>query len=239
MNRVIINLSFRESAVWAIPIILAIFGYSILGPAPLRFYDNAFALFGAALGGVLGFRIFWDGGGVRPFLFSRTFSPTRLFMVRWLFGMTVLFGTWITVAAMIGCGLRQAIQTGIFHSGWYPMIRLMELESLLTLVCVSLLFYQTTVFFVIRYRFFGKQRFKGFSFGLRYFVTIVLAIYVLIYGGILVAIVGVGTLYGQDTGFYRMLLPPFLLTIGLPAVLQTLFVSLCGRYCYTNQEIES
>jgi len=239
MNRIILQLSFRESAVWSVPIILAIFGYALFGSAPLRYYDNAFALLGAALGGVLGFRIFWDGGGVRPFLFSRAFSPTRLFMVRWLYGMTVLAGTWIIVALIIGSGLRQTVQTGLFQSGWYPMIRSMELQSLLTLASISLLFYQTTAFFVIRHRFYGRERYKGFVLWLRYFVTIVLSIYVLIFGGGLLMLVGIGCFFGGQIGFSRALILPFLLTFSLPAVLQTILVPICGRFCYTNQEIES
>ena len=239
MNHVIFQLSFRESAVWAIPVILAIFGYTVFGAAPLRYYDNVFALLGAALGGILGFRVFWDGGGVRPFLFSRTFSPTRLFMVRWLYGMAVLTGTWIIVATIIGTGLRQTVQVACFQSGWYPMVRSMELESLLTLASISLLFYQTTVFFVIRYRFLGRQRYKGFSLGLRYFITIVLAIYVLIFSGGLLMFVGSGVFWASNVGFTRLLIVPGLLIFTIPAVVQTLLVPLCGRYCYTNQEIES
>jgi hypothetical protein len=239
MNRLILQLSFRESAVWAIPIVLAIFGYTVFGSAPLRYFDNAFALLGAALGGVLGFRVFWDGGGVRPFLFSRTFSPTRLFMVRWLYGIAVLCGTWIIVAIIIGGGLRQAVQVGCFQSGWYPMVRSMELQSLMTLASISLLFYQTTVFWVIRYRFLGKRRYKGVSLWFRYFVTIVLSIFVLIYGGLLLMFVGSGLFWSGYVGFSRALMFPFLLIFALPAVLQTVFVPLCGRYCYTNQEIES
>ena len=239
MNRVILQLSFRESAVWSIPVILAIFGYTLFGAAPLRYYDSAFALLGAALGGLLGFRVFWDGGGVRPFLFSRTFSPTRLFTVRWLYGMAVLVGTWLIVAIIIGCGLRQAVQVGCFHSGWYPMIRLMELESLMTLASISLLFYQTTVFFVIRHRFLGRRRYKGFSLRLRYFVTIILSIYILIYGGILLFGVASDVLSTNDTRFNREAIIAFLLVFALPAVLQTLLVPLCGRFCYMNQEIES
>lgn len=245
MNRVICQLSFRESAIWVAPVLILLVTWTLLSPSPLRFFDAATTLLGLALGLLLGFRIFWDGGGVRPFLFSCAFSPVRLFTVRWLYGMAVIVAAWLIVALLIGLGLRQTTQTVLFANGWYPMVRWMELEVLFCLVVSSLLAYQGTVFFVVWQRFQGRQRLKGFARAGRILLTIVFTLY------LVPVVVGIGaslvfsaffsafTTSAREMPLPWAALPWVVLILGLPALLQTVYVPLAGRYCYRNMEIES
>lgn len=245
MNRVICQLSFRESAVWVFPVLFFLVAWVLFSESPLRYFDAAITLFGGILGGLLGFRIFRDSPGVRPFLFSRAFSPVRLFMVRWLFGMGVLAATWIVVALLIALGVRQSVQVTLFAGGWYPMIRFMELQSLLGLVTASLLLYQGTVFFLVLSGYEGRQRFKGWTRVGRILLTVVFSMYAIL------ALVGLGAFliyFGFHANFGETVLAAWLSNrmlsdlvplFVLPALLQTLLVPFAGRYCYKHQEIES
>ncbi len=245
MNRVICLLSLRESAIWIFPLLCFLFAWVLLSTAPLRYYDPALTLFGVILGGLLAFRIFRDSPGVRPFLFSRAFSPSRLFTVRWLFGMGVLASVWLVVAILIGLGIRQSVQTSLFVNGWYPMIRFMELQCLFGFITASLLFYQGTAFFLTLYYFEGRRRFKGWTRVGRILLTVFSSLYVIL------GAVGLGAVL-ITTGFYDNFdntlhpltlsygtVPTLVVVFAVPALVQTLLVPFAGRYCYKNQEIES
>ena len=236
MNRVIIQWSLRESAAWTIPVCLAIFGYVLFVPFPLRMVDVFLTVGAVLLGGLPAFRIFWDGGGVRPFLFSRSFSPGRLFCVRWLTGMTFVLGTWIIVSIMIGSGLRQGIQMKLFENGWFPMIRFMELKSLVLPIFVSLIVYQTTVFFVVRHRFWGLPRLKGVRFWLRQIVSVLLSICL---SFVLFGVVMLVWISAFDPHSGGLTIRDLSFLFGIPALAQTVFMPIAGRICYRNMEIES
>jgi hypothetical protein len=236
MNKLICSWSFRESAVWVIPVILIALVYILAKPTPFRFFDGLETALGVALGFLLGFRIFWDGGGVRPFLFSRAFSPTRFFLVRWSFGLGVLLATWGIIAVLFAAGIRELVQTAAFQNGWFPMIRYLELRSLLSAVPISICVYQTTVFFVVWYRFLGNRRYQGFE-KIRRFVMTILAALCLIQ-----ALFFIGALFFA-TAIVSLPVTPecpdLFLIFGIPALFQTLIMPFCGQYCYCTQEIES
>lgn len=245
MNRVICRLSLRESALWITPVLILLVAWTLLAPSPFRYFDAATTLLGLVLGFLLGFRLFWDGGGVRPFLFSCAFSPVRLFTVRWLFGMAILAGTWLLVGLLIGLGVRQTTQVALFENGWYPMIRWMELQVLFCLVLSTLLAYQGTVLLVVWYRYQGRRRFKGLARIGRIMLTILftLALVPVVIGA--GAFLVVSAFYGafssslQNMPMPYSALPWILLDLGVPALLQTVLVPLAGCFCYRNMEIES
>ncbi len=241
MNRIICRWAFRESFVWVLPVILAMLLYVLLKPSPIRYFDGPLVLLGIAQGGLLGFRIFWDGRGVRAFLFSRSFSPGRFFMVRWLFGLGVLAITWATVALLLGGGVREAVQTSLFQNGWFPMIRRLELQTLPGLMLISTIVYQSTVFFVVRYRFFGQPRLKRFGWWSRLVLNVLLGLYTIpvVLMMLLYTLFVTGFQIVSGAPFYPSFFPYYLLMFGIPAALQTLLIPLCGRYCYCCQEIES
>lgn len=245
MNRAICKLSFRESAIWIAPVVILLGIWILLAPSPFRYFDAATSLLGLALGFLLGFRIFWDGGGVRPFLFSCAFSPTRLFTVRWLFGMAIIIACWLMVALLIASGIRQTTQVALFSNGWYPMVRWMELQVLFCFIISTLLAYQGTVLLVVWHRFQGRQRFKGFARASRIVLTILFTL------SLVPVVVGIGAFLVMNV-FYSAFstsvqempmpysaLPWAMLNLGVPALVQTLIVPFAGRFCYRNMEIES
>ncbi|HBT76931.1 MAG TPA: hypothetical protein DEB39_08395 [Planctomycetaceae bacterium] len=237
MNRFILRLAYGECAVFLWPVLLILGVYVLLVKEPFRFFDGTLALLACGLGTVLGFRIFWDGGGVRAFLFSRTFSPGRLFLVRWLFGLAIIFGVGIIMAGVFVTGLRQAVQTALFANGWFPTVRFSETQVLGTYVVAGLFSYHTTLLFVIRHRYLGVAKFKGTAFVLRGVVTTLMAILFIIAG--IFCVVALGVDMTVQSGYARVAVPVLLLVFGLPTVLQSILVPICGIYCYKNQEVES
>ncbi len=245
MNRAILYLSFRETAFWIPPLLCFLFGWIVFVQEPLRYYDAMLALFAVLLGGVTAFRIFRDKPVLRPFLFSRAFSPCRLFTVRWLFGMGILTGTWLVAAILIGSGVRQQIQVSCFQNGWFPMMRFKELECLIGFVTISLLVFQTTTFLVTLHAFESRLRFKGWQNTGRVLLlllfSVCVALGVVLLGVVLIAS-GFSASFGDDVQPFplsRAAIRQALLLLTLPGVLQTLLVPLAGRYCYRNMEIES
>ncbi|MGL4595830.1 MAG: hypothetical protein ACRCUY_13995 [Thermoguttaceae bacterium] len=234
MNTVICKWAFRDAAAWFGPIVALILIYYIIYPAPFLPISIASLGLGALLGFAVAFRIFWDGGGVRPFLFSRAFAPTRLFLVRWAFGIFLIALVWTTCSLIFATGIRQLAQVVIFKSGWYPMIRLYELETLVPFIATSLFSYQTTVLFVLRHRYFRRSRlswlawfFRGF---IALFVTIVLGICVF---GFFVCC------YESEQSNMDVTPALMLGPIIIAALCQTLVVPFAGYDIYSNMEIES
>ncbi|MCL2742510.1 MAG: hypothetical protein FWE67_01515, partial [Planctomycetaceae bacterium] len=131
MNRVIIRLAFRESGMYIVPIIIVLFAYILLKLDPLRFFDTPIAVLAAMLGFFLAWRSFADYGNVRSFLFSRAFTPTRFFIVRWLFGVGVILAAGLIIASFLIYGIRQGVQQLLFANGWFPMVRFEELHVLM------------------------------------------------------------------------------------------------------------
>ncbi|MDR3196739.1 MAG: hypothetical protein LBU34_02620 [Planctomycetaceae bacterium] len=237
MNLIILKLAFRESGMYIVPVILILTGYVLLGQDPLPSMDNIVTLLAVLLGIFLSWRSFADYGNVRAFLFSRSYSPERFFLVRWLFGLGTITATGLVLAAIIGFGIRQSVQQGLFANGWFPMIRFEELRVLMCYGFGSLLAYHTTLYFMLTNRFRSPVRRYGFSLWLWRLVTLLL----ILYG---VAVLGmVVTIIIQEEFPYEMVpisaTPYLFLIFGVPALLQILIAPWFGIYCYKNQEIES
>ena len=238
MNRVIYQLAFRESGFFVIPVLVILLGYCLFQQTPLRHFDSVVLILSVALGFGLGKFVFSDKPGVRPFLFSRAYSPKRFFLVRWTFGLSVIAVTAAVIAAIIALGLRQGVQTLLFRNGWFPMIRWFELHVLWTFVTASLLGYHTTLFWVVRNGFLVKRKYSKPQLWLRRGTIFLTALSLLLGAGMLVMGIG-GDIYLRGTSVtYAML--PYLAIILIPtAVIQTVLAPWFGVFCYRRQEIES
>jgi len=237
MNTVITRLAFRESAMYILPISIVLFGYVLLKQDPLRYFDTPIAILSALLGFFLAWRSFADYGNVRSFLFSRAFTPTRFFMVRWLFGIGVILAAGIVVAVLLAFGIRQAIQQTLLANGWFPMIRFEELHVLMCYFLTAFFVYHSTMYFMLTNRFRSPKRFRGIGWWCRDIGTLLLILIGIILLLILAYLVLVALFV--DLGYSLTIVPFLYLIFGVPVLLQLALAPWFGIYCYNNQEIES
>jgi len=237
MNSIIIRLAYRECAFFVIPILVAIFLVVFFTIAPFRFFDSLLCVLSVALGYVLAKKPFADDGGTRAFMFSRSFSPQRLFLVRWAFGVSIIIGVTLAIALIFALGIREAFQKSLFQNGWFPMVRYMEMQALWTVLFGGLLSFQTTIFFVVRNRFLQQPKLGFFTLWTRRSLNLVLFLF-----GIVVALIllcaGAITVFTR-VELYWAFYPYLLLIFGVPTLLQTVLMPWFGVYCYNNMEIES
>jgi hypothetical protein len=222
---------------YIVPIIIVLLAYVGLKQDMLRFYDTPIAVLAALLGFLLAWRTFADYGNVRAFLFSRAYTPTRFFMVRWLFGIGTIAMVGLFIALLIGCGVRQAFQQLVFANGWFPMIQFEELHVLGCYFIVASFFYHSTMYFMLTNRFRGPRRFRGIRFwirGLDTLILIVIAIVVILW----LAFGAMMDIFAEP-GYMLYMVPFLYLIFGVPVLLQIALAPWFGIYCYRNQEIES
>ncbi len=237
MNRVICQLMFRECGFFVIPILLVQLLYVLFVQDPLRYFDTVLCVLNVGLGFFLAKRPFADDGGVRAFMFSRAFNPSRLFLVRWLFGLSILAAITLTLGLLMGLGIRQSLQQGLFQNGWYPMVRFQEVQVLWTVGIAGLLSYHTTLFFVIRNRFLLKPKLGKVALWTRRLLNLIVAGYgiaafffLLFWGGFDLIL---------QPPYYWFFFPYLLLVFGVPAAIQAVLIPWFGLYCYNRQEVES
>ncbi|MDR1290832.1 MAG: hypothetical protein LBK06_06490 [Planctomycetaceae bacterium] len=235
MNKIILRLAIRESGMYIVPIALILVGYILFWRDPLVYFDVVITLLSVALGFFLSWRSFADYGNVRAFLFSRSYSPTRFFLVRWLFGLGTIIVLGIIMAALIVLGIRQGVQQLLFANGWYPIIRFDELRVLMCYVFASLLTYHATLYFMLTNRLRPPVRRHGFSLWGRRFVTIFLTLCAVAVVVMLAIFIVMATIEGDNLSDIPF---PYLI-FGIPALLQIILAPWFGIYCYNNQEIES
>jgi hypothetical protein len=221
---------------YIVPVILILIGYVLFRQDPLPYFNLVITLLASLLGFFLSWRCFADYGNVRAFLFSRSYSPARFFLVRWLFGLGVITATGLVLAAVIGFGIRQSVQQGLFANGWFPMIRFEELRVLMSYSFASLLTYHTTLYFMLTNRFRSPVRLRGVSLWLRRLVTV----FLILYGVAVIAILAMFFMnWNANYGIPLFFVPYLYLIFGIPALLQIIIAPWFGIYCYNNQEIES
>lgn len=222
---------------YVVPVLVILFGYVLFRQDPLRYYESPVALMSCLLGFFLAWRSFGDYGNVRAFLFSRPWSPSRLFLVRWACGLSVIGLTGLAIALILVLGIRQVIQQICFENGWYPMVRFSEPAVLSCFFIFSLMTYNATLYFLLANRFRPQVRLRGVSLWLRRTATVLLAI-----AG---AVIGLALFYlgAMDLilnpGYPFFFIPILYLVFGLPVLIQTALTPWFGTYCYNNQEIES
>jgi len=237
MNRVIIRLAFRESGMYIVPIIIVLFAYVLLKLDPFRFFDTPIVVLAAMLGLFLAWRSFADYGNVRSFLFSRAFTPTRFFMVRWLFGIGTILAVGLFIALLLILGVRQGVQQALFANGWFPMLRFAELHVLMCYCFTALFVYHSTMYFMLTNRYRAPRRYRGFRWCLRGLATLLL-ILIGIGIGLLLIFGGAMDLLSEEA--YDLEFVPFLyLVFGIPVLVQLALAPAFVIYCYNNLEIES
>jgi len=237
MNQVITRLAFRESGMYIVPIVIVLFAYVLLKLDPLRFFDTPIAVLAALLGFFLAWRSFADYGNVRAFLFSRAFTPTRFFMVRWLFGVGTILVVGIAIALLLAYGIRQGVQQLLFANGWFPWVRFEELHVLMCYSFTALFVYHSTMYFMLTNRYRAPRRYRGIRWWLRGLGTLLL---ILIGIGLVLTVGGfaLGDLFAEVN--YALEVVPFLyLIFGIPVLAQLALAPAFGIYCYRNLEIES
>jgi hypothetical protein len=222
---------------YIVPIIIVLFAYTLLRLDPLRFVDTPITVLAAMLGFFLAWRSFADYGSVRAFLFSRAFTPTQFFMVRWLFGMGIILGAGIIIALFLALGLRQACQQLLFANGWFPMVRFEELHVLTCYLLTSLFIYHSTMYFMLTNRYRAPRRYRGIRFWIRGLATLLL---ILLGIGLGVWLIAMGAMSIVMEIGYPLYIEPFLyLIFGVPVLCQLALAPWFGIYCYNNLEIES
>ena len=237
MNKIIIQLAYRECAFFVVPILIAMFIVVFGTISPFRFFDALLGVLSVTLGYVLAKKPFADDGGTRAFLFSRSFCPKRLFLVRWAFGVSIIIGVTLAIAAILGLGVRETFQKSLFHNGWFPMVRYMEMQVLWTILLGGLFSFQTTIFFVVRNRFLQQPQLGFFALWTRRVLNLILFLFaiavalMLLYAG--AATVMLRLPYNWES------YPYFLFIFGIPTLIQTALTPWFGVYCYNNMEIES
>jgi hypothetical protein len=189
------------------------------------------------LGLFLAWRSFADYGNVRSFLFSRAFTPTRFFIVRWLFGVGVILLTGLVMAAFLICGVRQGVQQLLFANGWFPMIRFAELHVLMCYSLTALFVYHSTMYFMLTNRYRAPRRYRGIRFWIRGLATLLLILIGIGIGLLLIFGGAMELLYEIPYDF--MVMPFLYLVFGLPVLVQLILAPWFGIYCYNNLEIES
>lgn len=157
MWRAIWQLSSRRVLAWHLPVFLLLCGAVLFVTHPLGL-DPPMAVLGAVQGWVLAYRLFVDPPGAAPFVFSRPFSRTRLFLDRWMIGLLLQGLTLVVIFAIVASGLRQAVQVHLFRSYWFPMVRWFELSTLGSVGFASLLTYQVACFVLLRRRLRGYRK---------------------------------------------------------------------------------
>jgi hypothetical protein len=222
---------------YIVPIIITLFAYVLLRLDPLRFVDTPITVLAAMLGFFLAWRVFADYGNVRAFLFSRAFTPTQFFMVRWLFGLGIILGTGIVLALFIALGLRQACQQLLFANGWFPMVRFEELHVLTCYFLTSLFIYHSTMYFMLTNRYRAPRRYRGIRFWIRGLATLLLILHGIGLGLWLIAMGALSIV--MEIGYPLYIEPYLYLIFGVPVLCQLALAPWFGIYCYNNLEIES
>ena len=222
---------------YIIPPIVVLFAYVLLKLDPLRYFDTLITILAAMLGFFLAWRSFADYGGVRSFLFSRAFTPTRFFMVRWLFGVGTITAVGLVIVAFLLFGVRQAIQQALFGNGWFPVMRFEELHVLMCYFFTALFVYHSTMYFMLTNRYRTLRRFRGIRFWLRGLGTLLLILIGIVVVLFLIFLSFMGLFY--EIGYPLSLVPFIYLIFGVPVLIQLALAPWFGIYCYRNQEIES
>ena len=222
---------------YIVPIIVVLFAYVLLKQDPFRFFDMLTTILAALLGFFLAWRSFADYGNVRSFLFSRAYTPTRFFMVRWLFGLSIIMSVALIIAIILAFGIRQAVQQMLFANGWFPMIRFAELHVLMCYTFTALFVYHSTMYFMLTNRYRAPKRFRGIRFWIRGLGTLVLIILGIVLG-LFILYASLAALF-VDIGYSQNVMPFLYLIFGVPVLIQIALTPWLGVHCYNNQEIES
>ena len=146
-----LKIDVRKVCPYYAPFLLLVVGYVLFRKTPLASGDWRANLIACLQGTVIAWRLFNDSGGTGAFIFSRPLSRKRLFLTRWLFGISLQLLTIIAVFSLIATGLRSGIQM-LMQSPYQPMVKWYELSVLGPIALFSILGYQVVMFLKLRGR---------------------------------------------------------------------------------------
>ncbi len=99
-------------------------------------------------GWLLAWRIFCDSENTRPFLFSRPWSPARMFWNRWALAVILQITTVLLIAAILAAGTRTAIHQR--NVPYFPMVERFELSILWPIAAAPAVTFHITMLFMLR-----------------------------------------------------------------------------------------
>jgi hypothetical protein len=141
----------RKVCPYYAPFLLLTVGYVLFQNTPLSSDDWRVNLITCLQGVVIAWCLFNDSGGTGAFIFSRPLSRKRLFLTRWLTGLSFQLLTFMAVFATIATELRSGIQL-LMQSPYQPMVKWYELSILGPITLFSILGYEVVMFLKLRWR---------------------------------------------------------------------------------------
>ena len=151
MSIEMLKIDVRKVCPYYAPFLLLTVGYVLFQNTPLSSDDWRVNLVACLQGMVIAWRLFNDSGGTGAFIFSRPLSRKRLFLTRWLTGLSFQLLTFMAVFATIATGLRSGLQL-LMLSPYQPMVKWYELSVLGPIALFSILGYQVVMFLKLRAR---------------------------------------------------------------------------------------
>ena len=223
------------------PVLLLTVGYVLFQETPLATADWKLNSIACLQGMVIAWVFFNDAAGTEVFVFSRPLSRVRLFLTRWVFGISFQLLTIAVVFLAVAIGLRSGIQV-LMKSPYQPMVKWYELSILGSIALYSILSYEIVMFLKLRHRVVsvGPPTWRDFI----WIVLICLLIGVILTGLFL----GVGPIAYQMMSWAlmtKLVLMRFFTFSGplhnqlIYVVLVTIVGTLASLHCYQNLEIES
>lgn len=151
MWRAIWRIELHKTVPYYVVMIAAGILYVLLRQTPLGDDDDLPCVLAVAMGAQLAARIFCDEPGTASFVFSLPLTRARLFWHRWALGVAMIAAADAAIGVVLASGLRQAVQTGIYDSVWYPMVRWQEFGFLWPVAAGALFGYQARMFGAMRW----------------------------------------------------------------------------------------
>lgn len=149
MSTEILKLDVRKVLPYYAPFLLVTVGYVLYRKTPLGSDDWIVNSIACLQGMVVAWMLFNDAAGTEVFVFSRPFTRARLFLARWMFGISLQLLTVVTVFVTIAIGLRSGVQV-LMNSPYQPLVKWYELSVLESIALYSILSYQFGVFLKLR-----------------------------------------------------------------------------------------
>ena len=149
MSIEILKIDVRKVLPYYAPFLLVTVGYVLFRKTPLGSDDWVVNSIACLQGMVVAWALFNDDAGTGTFVFSRPLSRARLFLTRWVFGISIQVLTIVVVFVAIAVGLRSGIQM-LMNSPYQPLVKWYELSVLGPIALYSILGYQLVMFLKLR-----------------------------------------------------------------------------------------
>ncbi|MCP4610627.1 MAG: hypothetical protein GY845_18105 [Planctomycetes bacterium] len=177
-------------------------------------------------GWLLAWCIFRDAHNTRSFLFSRSWSPARIFWNRWILAITLQIGTVLLIYIILAAGTRTILHQ--FHLPYFPMVERFELSILWPIALAPAITFHIIMFLMLRSKMVSPDG------ACRWRVIVV----IIVLGFILMMFIGAIRDFMVIPGMVGTGLGTSDLALVYTAVLAILCTA-ASLNCYKNMEIES